>query len=328
MSASVPQSSPGASPALSVIALVPDRFETIARTVGHLAGQSIASEIELVIVTPASALAVPEPEVRAFGRWQVVAVNGWGSTSEARAAGIRAATSPIVALVEDHCYPTPGWAQALVDAHREDWAGVGPVVLNANPATLVSWANLLIEYGPWLAPLPRGAYAHIPGHNSSYKRDRLLEYGDRLPELLEAESVLQWDLGRRGHRFAIEPAARSRHENFALFRPSLQLRFHGGRLFAANRARTWGVARRLAFAAGAPLIPLLRTWRARRHARRLKDSRRRRGLLLVTFLLLVVDGLGEAAGYAAGGGRAMARLTDLEFHRHRFVHPRDRALTS
>ena len=48
---------------------------------------------------------------------------------------------------------------------------------NANPKSAISWANLLIEYGPWLDPAPAGKASHLPGHNSSYKRDVLLGYG-------------------------------------------------------------------------------------------------------------------------------------------------------
>ena len=312
-------------PALSVVALAPDRFETVARTVSHLAAQDAAAQIELILVAPAAGLDVPASAVAPFAAWRVVRHEEWHSTSEARAGGIRQASAPIVVLVEDHCYPAPGWARALIDAHQEDWAGVGPVMLNANPGTLVSWANLVIEYGPWMTSPSRGeSVDHIPGHNSSYKRDVLLAYGPQLGAMMEAESVLQWDLAARGHRFTIAPDARTRHKNFSRVLPSLALRFNGGRLFAANRARHWPGWRRLMFAAGSPLLPGLRTWRARRALQSLRDSRPRRGLLPLIFALLTVDAAGECAGYAAGGGQAMMRLTDLEFHRDRFLAAGDR----
>ena len=44
----------------------------------------------------------------------------------------------VVAFGEEHCFPEPGWAQALIDAHREDYAAVGPAMHNANPDTIVS----------------------------------------------------------------------------------------------------------------------------------------------------------------------------------------------
>jgi hypothetical protein len=304
-------------PALSVIVLVPDRFGTVAEIVAHLAAQDRRGEIELLLVTPVD-LDVPRDAMAAFQCWQTVRVPDWRSTAVARAAGVAAAGSLIVAFVEDHCFPAPGWAGALIEAHHDDWAAVGPVILNANPSFTISWANLLIEYGPWLHPREGGAASHVPGHNSSYKRERLLAYGERLPALLEAESVLHWDLGAQGFRVAIEPRARSRHMNFARLWPSLGLRFQSGRLFAGSRALSWPVTRRAVFAAGSPVLPFLRTWRLRALLRR-HTSRRMPLLAPLVFGLLVVDAIGEMAGYLTGPGAAIAAMNDLEFHRDRFA---------
>ena len=93
---------------------------------------------------------------------------------------MREASAPIVVFTEDHCFPEPEWAAALLARHAEPWAAVGPVLRNANPETTVSWADLLIAYGPWLAPGVAGPKDHLPGHNSSYKTSVLREYGDRL----------------------------------------------------------------------------------------------------------------------------------------------------
>jgi hypothetical protein len=311
-------------PALSVIVLVPDRFDTVQRVVAELARQEVRNRMELVFVAPPG-VAVPPAAVQGFWGWQLVEMTTWRSSAEARAIGVTRARAPIVAFVEDHCFPTPGWADALLRAHERAWAGVGPVILNANPQRTISWANLLIEYGPWLHPRERGACSHMPGHNSSYKRAVLLEYGDRLPDMLEAESVLHWDLRRRGQTVALEPDARSRHENFERFLPSLRLRFQTARHFAANRSQDWPWTRRAAFTIGSSVLPVLRTWRVRRHAVRLEDTRPRRGLLPTVFMLLVVDAFGEATGYALGRGSTSEVMIDLEFHRDRFRAASDKA---
>ena len=112
------------------------------------------------------------------------------------------------------------------------WAGVG----NANPHSAISWANLLIEYGPWLEPATARAVEHLPGHNSSYKRNVLLEYGPALETMLETESILHWDLRAKGFALLLEPAAKALHLNFTTIGASMRLRFHSGRLFAAARA--------------------------------------------------------------------------------------------
>ena len=317
--------SDGLLPDLAVVVLVPDRLETVARTLEALTAQTIRERLEIVLVTPMAELAVPAHFGAAFAGGSVVRSDLRTSTARARVAGIRAARAPLVAFAEDHCFPTPTWAAALVGAHAERWAGVGPAVVNANPTALVSWANLLIEYGPWLGPCRGGEWAHIPGHNSCYKRAVLLACGDRLASLMEAESVLQWTLQRDGHRFAIEPSAHTRHENFSRVRPSLVLRFHSGRLFAASRSLQWNVARRLLYVAAAPLIPLVRVWRANLDRKRIEGAQRRRGLMTVTFALLTADAAGELAGYCIGAGHAATTLADFEFHRERFLTARERA---
>jgi glycosyltransferase involved in cell wall biosynthesis len=318
----------GEAPALSVIVLVPDRLESVGETLESLRAQDVRERMELVFVTPVAALAI-DPETRAaFANVQVIHYPEWRSTAASRIAGIRAATAPVVALVEDHCFPTPGWASAFVRAHREPWAAVGPAMLNANPKSILSWVNLAIEYGPWLWPIARGPVDHVPGHNSSYKRDRLLEFGDGLEALFEAESVLHWELRRHGHVVAMEPEARSRHQNFAQFWPTLGLRFHGGRHFAANRALDWPMARRLGYALASPLIPLLRTARTLGHMRRAAPRRLTPGFVAALALMLVVDGVGETMGYAFGHGRSVERLNDLEFNRRRFLAAGDEAALS
>ena len=146
-------------PELSVILITPDSFETIRRTIGCLTRQSAHDRIELVIIAPTSAnIEVDRALVAPLAGVQVVRLASLTPSGPARAAGIRAARAPVVAFGEEHCFPAPPWAQALIDAHRGDYAAVGPAMHNANPETIVSWADLLIGYGPWVAPVAtRGA---------------------------------------------------------------------------------------------------------------------------------------------------------------------------
>src|ERR1700742_3370870 len=52
--------------------------------------------------------------------------------SAARNTGIRAATAPVVAFLDDDCEPEPEWARELLDAYEDGVIGVGgPLVPNA-----------------------------------------------------------------------------------------------------------------------------------------------------------------------------------------------------
>jgi hypothetical protein len=316
-------------PDISVILVTPDRFETIRMTVRSLRAQTVRDRLELVIVARSrEVLGLDEEELEGLHGFQVVELGTVTSVAAGNAAGVRAASAPVVVFAEDHSFPDPGWAAALIEAHRGPWAAVGPVVVNANPGSAVSWADFMLGYGPWLEPSPGGVVGFLPGHNSSYKRALLLELGPELEERLNAESVLHWDLCRKGHRLYLEPRARTFHVNFSRLRSWLKATFLQGRTFAGERARSerWGPARRLAYAAAAPLIPLIRLRRSIRDLGRVERRPPLARILPATALGLIVSALGEALGYTVGPGEAPQRISTFEFHRDRHVRNRDRAL--
>ncbi len=103
---------------LSVVLVTPSDFANIRRTMRHLRAQTIAAQLELILVAP-STMAIADQtadELAGFGRVEIVTVGPIANVDEAAAAGVHCATTPIVALVEDHAYPEAGWAAALVAA--------------------------------------------------------------------------------------------------------------------------------------------------------------------------------------------------------------------
>lgn len=313
---------------LSVIATTTRGYPALRTTVARLRAQTAAREIELVLVGPSEeSLAAPPEETTAFAAVQRIGVGPVRSIAHGNAAGVRRARGRVVALAEDHCFPEPEWAAALIRAHEEPWAAVGPVVRNANPGSLVSWADFLIGYGPWMEPSPAHSPSFLPGHNSSYKRDLLLALGGRLEAMLESETVLHFDWSSRGMPLRIEPAARVAHVNYSLWSSWLPVQFLWGRLFAGMRAAAWPRRRRLFYAAASPLIPAVRFWRAVRAF--LKPGRSRFLLLRTAPVLalgLTLDGIGQFVGYLFGPGRSMETLARFEFNRIEHVRAEDRAL--
>lgn len=312
-------------PALSVILATPGDFGALRRTLAHLAAQTARDALELVIVATSRDTLQADADVLArFPRHAIVEIGDFVSLGAANAAGVRAATAPLVALAEDHCFADPDWAAHLMRAHDGPWAAVGPAVRNANPATVVSWADLFIGYGPWLEPVDRGEVAFLPGHNSSYKRAVLLEYGERLDALLTVETVLHWELRAKGYRLLLEPAARVAHTNFSLWSSWLPVLWLNGRAFAAERRNGMSIAARALYVAGAPLIPFVRLARTATNAR----SPLLRWQFLKSFpaalLGLAVDALGQMLGYALGAGATGGRLAQYECHRVKHVTARDR----
>ena len=315
-------------PDLSAILVTDDFFEPLRKTVRALAAQTVRDQLEIVIVCPSErSLGLVEAELSRFHSVRVIEVGEVKTTSAARTAGIRAASAPLIALCEDHAFPEPGWAEALIKAHRQPWAGVGPALINANPG-VVSWVAMVITYGRWIEPVTAGVIDDIPGHNSSWKRALLLEYASQLESMLPAPTFLNWDLQAKGHQLYLEPSAKVHHLQVSSLWACLVEQFHVARLFPAERSRNWPWYRRLFYVCGMPVLltRTLRGWLG--HFRRIDPN----GRILAKawpFLLLAlaVWALGEIAGYSLGIGLAQERTLCFDTHRNRYLNRRDRQLS-
>lgn len=313
-------------PEMSVVIVTPDDYETIRKVIRCLHAQTVKDRLQLIIVAPsAEALVVDPSELKDFFQYRIIGIGKIDSIASASAAGLRQADAPLVAFLEDHSFPNPEWAEVLIKAHEQSWAAVGPVMRNANPESLTSWVDFLIHYGRWIDPTPAGPIDHLPGHNSSYKRSILLDYGPALEGMMEAESVLHWDLGTKGYQLCLEPAAKVSHLNFERFSSWMSAQFHSGRLFAASRAKGWALFRRLIYVGGTPLIPAVCLWRTLRHLRRSQKEHPSLPQILPALVLgLVLSAAGEMTGLLLGAGSSKERMGHLEFHRERHLNRADR----
>jgi hypothetical protein len=315
-------------PLVSVLLVTPDRYETIRDTVTHLAAQSIAHELELVILVPTrERLDLQHAVLEGFENTTVVELGELTSVAAARARGVPAARAPVVAFAEDHAFPDPGWAEALANRHGEGHAGVGPTLTNANPATAISWVDLFLSYGPFVERAESSRVDSLPADNSSYRVDVLRAHGLQLVELLEDERALQQQLLRDGHTLYLESRARLRHINFSRRLPFLQLRYHGGREYGGRRASAegWGPLRSLGHALAAPIAVPLQVSPVVRCVRRSARKRELLPRILPDLLLAVGAGIvGETVGYLFGAGRSSAKVTALKFHRTAHVRTEER----
>ncbi len=315
-------------PRLSVILATAGRFASIRTTLRHLRRQTIAAHLEVIILAPdIIGFELPPEEQGAFQSVQLISLGQVTPVSEANALGVRHATAPIVVFSEDHAFPDRSWAEALVTRHEENWAAVGPVVRNGNPGTAVSWADYLLGYGPWHDARPSGEVKMLPGHNSSYKRAALLRLGGDLTELLTVESVLQERLLAKGERLYLDNSARISHLNFARLSVFLAVQYQNGRQFAACRVRSWSLGRRILYAIGSPLIPLVRFQRTLSLAVPFPPRPGRTRILNALIVGLVADGAGQFLGYVCGGGSSHEFLKAYEYDRVRFITPADREET-
>jgi len=307
-------------PDISAI-VVTDAAALLERLLSALDAQTAKQRMELVVVAPASEhrriqsmLPAGLANVKLIDRMPV------GSLAPSKAEGVRAASSDIVVFTETHAFPFPNWAEALLDAHAQaECAAVGPALIAANPRPL-SWANMLLDYGPFLAEAagaPRPV-ADLPGHNSSYRREILLRHGERLESMLELETALHEDLHRRDERMLLAPRARLAHVNVTLARAWLRERWHGGCIYAGVRSREWSRGRRLLYSVAAPAIPLVRLRRALRTGRSAIGGVMLARAFPFMAVGVIVQSAGEACGYSLGRG-STEKLVEIELRRLNYL---------
>jgi GT2 family glycosyltransferase len=164
-------------------------------------------DYEVIVVddgsTDATAAIAREYDVRLIG------TENRGLAS-ARSTGLEAATGEIVAYTDDDARPDPHWLTYLAATFlRTDHAGVGgPNVAPAGDGPIADCvANA--PGGPVHVLLDDELAEHVPGCNSSFRRDRLLAIGGYDPRYRAAGDDVDvcWRLQERGWTVGFSPAA-------------------------------------------------------------------------------------------------------------------------
>jgi hypothetical protein len=182
---------------------------------------------------------------------------------------------------------------------------------NANADGAISWANLLIDYGPWLAHLPAGEIGSTPPYNTAFERSFALHALELSEDAFAAGYDLEALLRDGGHRVLFQPAARIDHVNVSSASPWLGQRYTAARARAGLRSRDWPRSRRLGYALAAPLIPAIL---AARLAKPLLAAERARELPRLTapamLLGLAAAACGELTAFITGERPEIVRRAD------------------
>lgn len=319
-------------PSLSVVLLTPDRYDRIRKVMWLLRQQTVSQDLEILIVSPAyERLGIEDGELNGFFEVKFVDVGVLKSTGGARTEGVLRASAPVTGFAEDHAFFEREWAQAMVEAHRQPWAGVGAAMTNANPGTSWSWAEHYLNFGPSIPPLSAAPAESIPWHNSTYKTAVLKECGEDLEMMLETEGLLHLDLLGRGHRLFQTADARTSHVNPSLWRSFMSGQYWGTRLFWSARARfnRWSFLKRFAIACCTPFLLLVRLSKALQQIHRTGRLRSLFASIVPALLLGSVAGVaGAAAGLLFGPGEGIRHRLDIELYRVRHLRREDQQLLS
>ena len=234
------------------------------------------------------------------------------SIPQMRALGIRRATGPATAMIEDHVIVPEGWARAMLDAldaEGDQTGAVGGPVDNAATQSRVDWAAFLCEYSSTLPPLPAGSAQWLPGNNVIYPTAILREV-DGVLDQHAWEGALHDAIRATGKTLVMRPEIVVGHKMHYTMGLYLSQRFLYSRSYAGARGAGMPLPKRLAAGAAALLVlpPLM-------FVRTISRVRRKppyNAHLLVSLPALVPFcvswGLGEAAGFWFGAGNALARV--------------------
>lgn len=256
-----------------------------------------AGRVEVVVATARADAAEPDrPD------WLRVLPCPAGTTvPELRLSGVRAARGGLIAITEDFCAPCSGWAEALLQHHREAPSAVlgGPIARQGGERA--DWALTLIEYGRYFDPHRRGIVDDLPSINVAYPREVLMA---ALPA--DARGILEVELHARlrttGAVFCRVPTAVMFDTNSAELSAAARAQYHHGRLFGGGRVERTGWSSRLKFAALSPAVPVILFSRIAREVAAAGHSAELCRALPSLSVLLGAWAVGEGLGSLLGPG--------------------------
>jgi hypothetical protein len=284
---------------ISCILATPSGWSEIAWTLEAVRQQSIAPELEVLVVGQG-----PEPPGKpsagSLGSLTWVDGGAWVHRATAAAIGIHAARHELVALLENHARPAPCWAEEVRAGLLQGYAGSAGRFVLENPATMVSRIDAWLYYShcidlpeqgdPFESPV-------LPWHNVMYRRSSVLQLDQSLEWLLHPEEHLQKALKNLGQRFCLCPRAQFFHLGSSSQWMSVLTSLETSRSAALRRAQSWGRGRRWLYAL---LWPVLGLRRFQRRVFELRAHRANLGNAPESLLRLALVEWAGAAGEAAG----------------------------
>jgi len=287
-------------PALSVIVVSWNARKTIGACLEALRDQETAHDYEVIVVdsgTDGAADFIEEgfPDVRLL---RCAARKFPGA---ARNIGLESAQSDWIGFVDADCIAGTGWVNAVVASRHSGASIIGGCIEPANPENYLGWAPYFIEFSRWMSGMPARPTTDVATCNCLMSRSVIAQAGGFREQGYASDTALCWAAAAAGEAVAFDPSFTVGHNNIARLSTFVRKQVFHGRHFARMRVdvRGMGIGRRLLYAAGSVLLPVLL---GARLARRVFGTARRHRLKFTLVSPLVLLGLclwsaGEMAGY-------------------------------
>ncbi|MFI5323069.1 MAG: glycosyltransferase [Thermodesulfobacteriota bacterium] len=317
----------GQTPHVSVIITTIGGYESVRTTIEHLNKQTVRERLEVIVITPPPKWPdAVRKEFKLFYNCSLIEADIDNELYKAWASAVHQSSAPVVAFGENHAFPEPKWAEPLIEAHKGPWAGVGCVFKNANPDGIKSRAQMYMTYGRYTETVESGETDDLPGHNTSYKRPILLDYGSELKYMLTRTDIMHMDLRSRGHRLYIEIKAGFRYINVSKTLSILLDLFYNGQLYTADLVnyKKWSPMQRFVHALLEPMIKL-------KHFKGTLESIRRAGewnRLVPSALPIILFGhtahfFGKVRGYFTGSSDIRRKINSYELEKFKYITEQD-----
>jgi glycosyltransferase involved in cell wall biosynthesis len=271
----------------------------------HNAGQG--TSLEIIVIERCG-----EPVRRALAALadevSVISVPRHTTIPQMRALGFEQARGRAIAVIEDHTLVPADWARQILTALSDGADAVGGSIYNAATTTTVDWAAFLCDYSHLLDPEAGGDVKQITGTNVAYRRELI----ERYASVLAAgrwEDYFHDALRRDGIALSCVPSIAVGHKMHYRMQEYLSQRYLYSRAAAGITSQDLTTTQRaVRVIRSAALPPVLL---ARIVSRVLSSNRHQRELVKSLPLLSVFVSawaFGEAVGYAAGPGDALAKV--------------------
>jgi GT2 family glycosyltransferase len=293
---------------LSIVVAASNNILLLEACLSSLKGQGEVEDTEIIVVSNYDD-GIQELIVEGFPRVKLKILSTDATVPELRTQGILLSRGDIVALTEDNCILDENWCDAIKQAHELPHAVIGGSVDNLSAKRSLDWAVYFYEYGKYMPPNRAAEVDSLAGNNVSYKRAVLEKVEHNFREGF-FETFIHWELAHQGHSLYMMPSAVVFHAQSYQFKQALLQCYHHGRSFAGKRTASLRPFKRMLFALGSSVLPILlpsrialETIRKGRHVKELLFS------LPHLVLLMASWSLGEFCGYTFGEGASSAKWT-------------------
>jgi glycosyltransferase involved in cell wall biosynthesis len=314
------QTVPANVPEISVVVASGDRHHRTIRCLAGVFAQSCVEKAEVIVIDGSpgdhSDLYSHFPGLR------YVHTDDRSSITAQRLEGLKLARAPIVAFLEDHVVPYPGWLAAVSGAFaRSEKIGVVNYCIVQSPGGgYVNRALQMTQYGHWLKPVSSGPIRYAACQNLAYRRDLLQRISKDNFELFECEFLMHRRLLRDGWSIWLAADAEIDHENYDSVVAACKGYGALKQILGAGRAALygWPQPKRWLWAAGMILSPFVLIGRL---ALSIAPRPRLWGEFLAALPVAVVTQIWgafcEARGYVRGFERSRVIFLESESYEER-----------